>query len=51
MTADRERRLIAERDAARNRIFAVCRAMEESQRNGQTTTSNEAICKAIGVTL
>jgi hypothetical protein len=49
VNADRERRLIAERDAARNRIFAVCRAMEESQRNGQTATSNEAICRAIGV--
>ena len=49
MTADRERRLIAERDAARNRVNAVCRVVEESQRNGQNVTSNDAICKAIGV--
>lgn len=47
----REQRLTAERDAARNRIAAVCRAIEESQRNGQTVTNNETICKAIGVLL
>jgi uncharacterized protein HemY len=51
MNPDRERRLIAERDSARNRIFAVCRAMEAAQRNGQTATSNDAICKALGVPL
>ena len=42
-------RLAAERDAARNRIHAVCQAVEESQRNGQTVTDNQAICKAIGL--
>lgn len=44
---DLERRLTAERDTARRRIFAVCRAIHDSQSNGQTVTSNAAILAAL----